>query len=192
VSKFSEHKAAVISIAISVAAFCVFLLVFKYIDYMEQAKLSEGEHEVIQALFSEDKILMYEKSIIVPELSTDSGITLSAAFEEEFATEECLINANSEALEIENELLSLGNITVFDDDWIDEASQIDGFQQTLFAEGYFGVFRVSRPCYNTERNKVIIYYEQDCGLECGNGEVALLALKDGTWQRQQKRIIWVD
>ncbi|MBN1378306.1 MAG: hypothetical protein JXA04_03640 [Gammaproteobacteria bacterium] len=189
--KFSEHKATLISAGISLAAFLIFLLMLVYYEKLQSDKLIEAETLIIQASFGEEKILLYGKSIQVPELPANNGVSLSAAFGEEFATQECLAEANNESIDLSIDSPESGSIMVFDDDWYREASQYDHFHQTLFAEGYFGVIRVSRPCYNAARDKAIIYYEQDCGPECGNGEVILLILEDGQWRRLDQKIVWV-
>lgn len=191
-SKLAEYKAILVSIAISLAAFAAFLLIIGYFNYRGNSVKVADEHRVIQALRADEKTLLYDKSIRVPELTLGSGIELPQALGEEFASEECLALANTESIELNADLLQPGNIVVFDDDWYREASSIDHFQQTLFAEGYFGTGRVSRPCYNTGRDKAIIYYEQDCGPGCGNGEVILLTLRDGVWQAVTRRIVWVE
>jgi hypothetical protein len=192
VYKLAEYKAILVSVAISLAAFAVFLLMIGYFNYRGNSAKIEDEHRIIQALRADEKTLLYSKSIQVPELTLGSGMELSQAFGEEFATEECLALASAESIELSTDLLQPGNIVVFDDDWYREVSGVNNFQQTLYAEGYFGTGRISRPCYNTGRDKAIIYYEQDCGPGCGNGEVILLTLGDGTWQPLTRRIVWVE
>ncbi len=188
---FAEYKAIVFSITISIAAFLLFLAGFAVHEYFEGVKQLKQEHQVIQAVYQEESVLLHDRSISVPELPKINGVSLAEAFNEEFATEECLILANEDNAKLRPEWLAIGNITVFDDEWYEEVSKVANFQQTLFAEGYFGVIRISRPCYNKAGDRAILYLERDCGVGCGSGEVVLLVLEAAGWRRFTERIIWV-
>ncbi len=189
--KFTEYKAILLSISISVAAFLLFLALFSGYRYLGELKQAKQEHQVIQAVYKNENILLYTQSISVPELPQINGIGLAEAFQDTFATEVCLYQANQESLTIESELLPVGNITVFDDIWYQQVSAVPNFQQTLFAEGYFGLISISRPCYNATVDRAIIYLEQDCGPDCGVGEVIYLIFDSGEWERTAQRTIWV-
>lgn len=188
---FSEYKPAIISITVSVAAFLIFLVMLQYAGYTAKKPSVETEHRTIGAMFGDEKALLYSHSIDIPEIKDTAGVSLEVAFGEKFATETCLRQANIQSLDLKQEMLQTDHVTLFDDDWYNQVRLFETYQQTLFAEGYFGLFRVSRPCYNSDRDKAIIYREQDCGSGCGNGEISLLVLRDGLWLPQQRRIVWV-
>ena len=190
-SKLTEYKAIFMSIIISVLAFVLFLTLLTGYQYLGKLKQTEREHQVIQAVYKNEKILLYVQSISVPELPKLNGIGLAEAFQDIFATEDCLYQANREPATIESELMQVGNITVFNDAWYQQVSEVPNFQQTLFAEGYFGVISISRPCFNAAADRAIIYVEQDCGPDCGVGEVIYLIFDSGEWQRAAQRTIWV-
>lgn len=187
---FREYKAVLISVAVSLLAFLIFFVALKHVAGTAGPGTAL-EHRVIQAVFPDEKILLYNKSVPASGLQGHDIAGPVATLDDPFATAECLLQANETGIELDSALLQPAEITVYDDDWYDRVSALRGFRETLYSEGYFGLVHISRPCFNESYDKAVVYLERDCGPECGSGEIVLLHLKDNHWVRMDQRIIWV-
>jgi hypothetical protein len=63
-------------------------------------------------------------------------------------------------------------------------------QERLFPS--FNTHHIYFPLFNLEGNVALFYYEVNCGLQCGSGELEILKMqKNGKWQSIRKILVWI-
>jgi hypothetical protein len=52
------------------------------------------------------------------------------------------------------------------------------------------VIRFSKPFYNEDRNRAIVYFESTCGSKRGKGELLMIRYKENRWFIEERRKVW--
>ena len=52
------------------------------------------------------------------------------------------------------------------------------------------VIRFSKPFYNEDRNRAIVYFESACGSKRGKGELLMIRYKENRWFIEERRKVW--
>lgn len=53
------------------------------------------------------------------------------------------------------------------------------------------VIRFSKPHYNEEKNRAVIYFEWACGSRNSRGELLMIRFKDDKWLIEERRQVWI-
>lgn len=54
-----------------------------------------------------------------------------------------------------------------------------------------GAISFSRLFFNSEKNRIALYYEFRCDPDCGFGEILILQIHDGQWVIQERHLLWI-
>jgi hypothetical protein len=69
---------------------------------------------------------------------------------------------------------------------------IDGWQEFYRSHPKAaGVWKFSRPGYNSARNQALLYVIHDCGMLCGTGQMYLLEKEHGRWKVKNRLLLWI-
>ena len=186
-----EYRVSLFLGTISVVAFCVFWLTYEIVDPEKGVREIFEEHQIIQAVFDSDSVLIFEETIKFKEEQKGKVFKDEENNGLEFATWECLQNANKNVLLIKQDLLPKENILIYNIEWLEEVKKSGDYLEMLYKQGYYGVNKISRVCFNQARSKAIIYTSNYCGALCGGASVIMVIFKDGRWQKEGTQVIWV-